>query len=117
MQCLCHTYHCSNTLHPNVGEDRQYGQLYIIEGDQAVRTRMNSIPNSSCTYEIMQIIQTIIDHNSPYVAAYKYVHAMLLSKVNNSVHLLKIDHRGPDQRCYNEPTHDKDGAHQLIQTL
>ena len=24
------TYHCSNTLHPNEGEDRQYGQLYII---------------------------------------------------------------------------------------
>ena len=22
------TYHCSNTLHPNEGEDRQYGQLY-----------------------------------------------------------------------------------------
>ena len=36
------TYHCSNTLHPNEGEDRQYGQLYIIEGDQAVSTHMKN---------------------------------------------------------------------------
>jgi len=51
------TYHCSNTLHPNDGDgdDRQYGQLYIIEGDLAVSTRMNSIPNSSCTNEIVVI--------------------------------------------------------------
>ena len=59
-------------MHPNEGEDRQYGQLYIIEGDQAVSTHMNSIPNSSCTDEI---IQTVIDQNSPYAAAYKYMHA------------------------------------------
>ena len=36
---------------------------------------MNSIPNSSCTDEIMHIIQTVIDQNSPYAAAYKYMHA------------------------------------------
>ena len=32
--CFCihgQTYHCTNTKHPNVGEELQYGQLYIIE--------------------------------------------------------------------------------------
>ena len=35
------TYHCTNTLYPNDGEEPQYGQLYIIEGNQAVNRRMN----------------------------------------------------------------------------
>ena len=41
---------------------------------------------------------------------------MLLSKVNNSVHLLKTEQvrlhfkHGPDQRRYNEPTHDEIAA-------
>ena len=30
------TYHCTNTLYPNDGEELQYGQLYIIEGSQAI---------------------------------------------------------------------------------
>ena len=69
---------------------------------------MNSIPNSSCTDEIMHIIQTVIDQNSPYAAAY----SMLLSKVcasaeNRSPREVRLHFkRGPDQRRYNEPAHD-----------
>ena len=72
---------------------------------------MNSIPNSSCTDEI---IQTVIDQNSPYAAAYKYMHA--LSKVNNSAENRSPREvrlhfkRGPDQRRYNEPAHDEVAA-------
>ena len=37
---------------------------------------MNSITNSSCTDEIMQLIQTVIDQNSLSAAAFKYMHAI-----------------------------------------
>ena len=36
-----------NPLHPPEGEDRQYGQLYIIEGDQAVTSRINAPQNNA----------------------------------------------------------------------
>ena len=68
------TYHCTNTLYPNDGEELQYGQLYIIEGSQAINRRMNLLPNSSCTNDVMQIIQNVMDESSPYAVAYKYMH-------------------------------------------
>ena len=37
------TYHCTNTLYPNDGEELQYGQLYIIEGSQAINRRLNLV--------------------------------------------------------------------------
>ena len=75
---------------------------------------MNSTPNSSCTDEIMQIIQTIIDQNSPYAAAYKCMHAvkqseeLCASTENRSPREVRLHFKhGPDQRRYNEPTHDE----------
>ena len=47
------TYHSTATLHPPEGQDRRYGQLYIIEGDQAVTTCMNADPNSQCLRIVM----------------------------------------------------------------
>ena len=88
---------------------------YSIEGDQAdsTRMRMNSITNSSCTDEIMQIIQTVVDQNSPYTEAYKYMHAveqseeLCASAENRSPREVRLHFkRGPDQRRYNEPTHE-----------
>ena len=101
--------YCSNTFHPNEGKDRQYGQLYIIEGDQAVSTRMNSIPNSSCTDEIMQIIQAVIDQNSPYAA--EQSEELCASVENRAVREVRLHFKhSPDQRRYNEPTHDEVAA-------
>ena len=63
---------------------------------------MNSIPNSSCTDEI---IQTVI---GPYAAAYKYMHAveqseqLCASGENRPVKEVRLHFkRGPDQRCCN----------------
>ena len=35
---------------------------------------MNLLPNSSCTNDVMRIIQNVMDEISPYAVAYKYMH-------------------------------------------
>ena len=103
------TYHCTNTLYPNDGEEPQYGQLYIIEGNQAVNRRMNRLPNISCSTDIMQIIQNVMDEISPYVVAYKYMHEVEQEEQMSACAENRIPRevrlhfkRGPDQRRYNE---------------
>ena len=86
------TYHCTNTLYPNDGEELQYGQLYIIEGNQAVNRRMNLLLNISCTNDVMQIIQNVMDDSSPYAVAYKST-CTKLSKKNKGLHVQKIEHQ------------------------
>ena len=67
---------------------------------------MNSTPNSSCTDEIMQ---TIIDQNSPYAAAYKCMHAvkqseeLCASTENRSPREVRLHFKhGPDQNMFDE---------------
>ena len=86
------TYHCTNTLYPNDGEELQYGQLYIIEGNQAVNRRMNLLLNISCTTDVMQIIQNVMDESSPYAVPYKST-CTKLSKKNEGLHVQKIEHQ------------------------
>ena len=70
------TYHSTSTLHPPDDKERVYGQLYIIEGDQAVATRMSATPNSECLPEVMEIIQRVMSEISPYADAYRHMHSI-----------------------------------------
>ena len=63
----------TTTLHPPEGQERQYGQLYIIEGDQAVITRMLTAPNSQC-------LRSAMEEHSPYVNAFKQMHTVELEE-------------------------------------
>ena len=64
-------YHCTNTLHPSEGQTPQYGQLYIIEGEQAIEKRMIPEANKQCRTDVMQSILSVMEEHSPYVQAYK----------------------------------------------
>ena len=70
----------TTTLHPPEGQERQYGQLYIIEGDQAVITRMLTAPNSQCLRSVMETINTVMEEHSPYVNAFKQMHTVELEE-------------------------------------
>jgi len=70
------TYHLTTTLHPPEGQERLYGRLYIIEGDQAVTTRMSAAPNSQCLRSVMETINTVMEKDSPYVNAFKQMHTV-----------------------------------------
>ena len=73
------TYHSTSTLHPPDGKEQVHGQLYIIEGVQAVATRMSATPNSECLPEVMEIIQGVMSEISPYAEiadAYRHMHSI-----------------------------------------
>jgi len=111
------TYHSTTTLHPSEGQERRYGQLYIIEGDQAVTTRMSAAPNSQCLRSVMETINTVMEEHSPYVSAFKQMHTV---EQEEEQHAADQDQeartvrlffkRGPDCRRYNEPTHNEIAA-------
>jgi hypothetical protein len=107
----------AGTLHPPEGTARSYGQLYMIEGDQAVETRLAHRNNQNCRRDIMTLLTTILENVSPYAAAYKYMY-----RVEQEQNLIAAESgvapttvsmyikRGPDQRRYNEPKHDEVAA-------
>ena len=45
-------YHYATNLHPNETDGRKYGQLYITETNQAIRTRANATENSNCILSV-----------------------------------------------------------------
>ena len=111
------TYHSTSTLHPPNENERQYGQLYIVEGDQAVTTRMNSPFNSECRRDVMEDIQEVLQESSPYAQAYKNMHIIEMeeqqhaSTSNTDPKQVRLFFKsGPDCRRYNKPRHDEVAA-------
>ena len=51
-------------------------QLYIIEGDQAIITHMNTAPNSQCLHSVMETINSVMQEHSPYARAFKQMHTI-----------------------------------------
>ena len=80
---------------------------YIIEGDQAVVTRMSATPNSECLPEVMEIIQRVMSEISPYADAYRHMHSIEQAEerstetVNREPQEVRLFfERGPDCRRY-----------------
>ena len=69
------TYHCASNLHANDLEERRYGQLYIIETDEAIQTRANAHENANCLVSVFQKINESMNNN-PYAAAYHNMKAI-----------------------------------------
>ena len=67
-------YHQTGCLHPSEGKDHKYGQVYILEGDQGVASRMKIQENSLCRPDTIRQIQEIMGKVSPYAAAYKHMY-------------------------------------------
>lgn len=63
----------------------------LLKVVEVVSTHMYSIPNSSFTDDIMQLIQTVISYK--IVLMLQHINrCMLLSKVKNCVHLLATNY-------------------------
>ena len=106
-------YHWSGPLHPAEEHRRQYSQLYILEGSQAVEERLQHPNNASCRQGIMQQLLTAIEDVSPYAHAYRY-----MAEVEQEENIRAKEQgrpakpvtmffkRGQDQRRYNTPIED-----------
>ena len=105
-------YHRSGLLHPEaINESRRYGQIYILEGDGALQTRLNN--NESTLRHVMLLLQNNLTLCNPYAAAYKNLN----TREQEEMQLAGAEDReprnigmrfsaGPDRRRYNAPTHN-----------
>jgi hypothetical protein len=107
-------YHRSGSLHPDHAATPSYSQLYIIEGDQAVETRMAHRENQNCRYDIMHLLTQVMDRVNPYAAAYKRMKQIedeqLQQAESSGAPPPKVTmhfKQGKDVRRYNEPRHDE----------
>ena len=54
--------------------------IYILEGDQAVTSRMKIPENGCCRSETIREVQKVMEKESPYAAAYRH-----MSRANKTV--------------------------------
>ena len=110
-------YHRSGTLHPATGVQPSYGQLYMLEGNEAVQQRMDHAENHPCQPETMQALQEAILEVSPYARAYKHMAQIEQEESardggneGRASTVQMVMKRGPDQWRFNEPSHDEVAA-------
>ncbi|KAF2346952.1 hypothetical protein FHG87_022290 [Trinorchestia longiramus] len=65
------TCHYASNLHADDPEERRYGQLYILETNEAIQTR----ENANCLVSVFQKINEAMNNN-PYAAAYHNMRAI-----------------------------------------
>jgi hypothetical protein len=61
-------YHRAGCLHPADNAAPSYSQLYIIEENQAIQTRLQQAPNQHCREDVMTILTTVLNRVNPYAA-------------------------------------------------
>ena len=64
-------YHRSGTLHPQDGDLRKFGQVYILDGAEALELRAKQAPLLS--RPIIAAIQGYLNANNPYASTYKHM--------------------------------------------
>ena len=104
-------YHRSGLLNPEPSTSRQFGQIYILEGDGALQTRLNN--NTSTLRSVMLLLQNNILESNPYAVAYNNLHAIEQEELQlagaegrEPQSIRMIFSAGPDRRRYNAPTHN-----------
>lgn len=64
-------YHRIGALHPNQGQRRQYGQIYILDTEMAARQRLGNIQNASCDPGLMTFLSEWFAHNNIYAQSFR----------------------------------------------
>ena len=110
-------YHRSGTLHPNENDAPVYNQLYIYDGQTANAHRLNRQENQEYREDVMQLIQNIMDEESPYIRAYRYMadiereeNIRVVTENCQPSEVRMYMRTGRNRRRYNVPTHDEVAA-------
>ena len=98
-------YHQTGCLHPPEGNEYQYGQVYILEGDQVVASRIPE--NCHSKPETIRQIQNLMETISPYTAVYNHMYQEQMRQLGTAKTVKMIFKCRSDHRWYNEPQHDK----------
>jgi hypothetical protein len=68
------TYHRVSPLHPPKGETPKYAQIYILDSEEALETRMAIDRNARCDRLLMDILGGKMKEINPFAKSYKIMH-------------------------------------------
>ncbi|XP_051156397.1 uncharacterized protein LOC127278640 [Leptopilina boulardi] len=73
-------YHNTYALHPDGDDNRKYGQLYIIDTNEAVLERLKNKSNKKCLSSLMEEIDKLLREINPYAKAFKMMREVELEE-------------------------------------
>ena len=77
-------YHNVESLHPDNEDNRQHGQLYILDNEAATKNRIeNNTGNEKLSEEIMSILDKLLRDINPYVKSYKMMYEVEQEQIKN----------------------------------
>ncbi|XP_043481310.1 uncharacterized protein LOC122510603 [Leptopilina heterotoma] len=106
-------YHNTYTLHPDDGDNRKYGQLYILDTDEAVMERLNNECNKKCLQLLMTEIDILLGDINIYAKSFKMMkefeleeeaRAKLMNECPRSIQMWFKRDRKFSQSKYNVPS-------------
>ena len=106
------TYHTTSPADPPPGLRRQFGQLYILDSQQALHERLSHPANVHLQEEVVQILQNELDRCNPLAREYKNLGTILQQErqraAENNTQLpevrMIISRRQGQDRRYDDPT-------------
>ncbi|KFD46371.1 hypothetical protein M514_12742 [Trichuris suis] len=64
-------YHFVGPLHPAPGQRPAYGQIYILDSEQAAEERLSNLSNANCDRQLMTNLGSLLSRVNPFAGAYK----------------------------------------------
>ncbi|KAB0792783.1 hypothetical protein PPYR_00660 [Photinus pyralis] len=100
-------YQINTALYPSSNEAPSYGQLFIVDSDEAVEFRLSC--NSKCDSEIVKLIENVMREHNVYAQSYQMMAEELENQRSNcnivndesELHLLFTLKPGMDKNRYN----------------
>ncbi|XP_057310253.1 uncharacterized protein LOC130648232 [Hydractinia symbiolongicarpus] len=110
-------FHRYGALLPAQNEVPNFSQLYIVEAAAALNMRIENPTHAHCNRETMQIIQDVLNRDSPYAAAYRNMAevereetARAAAENRQPSVVSMVMREGNDRRRYNAPLHQEVAA-------
>uniref|UniRef100_A0A5S6QHG9 Helitron helicase-like domain-containing protein n=1 Tax=Trichuris muris TaxID=70415 RepID=A0A5S6QHG9_TRIMR len=106
-------YHLAGPLHPAPGQRPAYGQIYILDSEQAAEERLNNLSNANCDRQVMTELGSLFACINPFAGAYKMMaeverdeeeKAALEGRPVTRIKMIFDTSLNTDQRRYNIPT-------------
>ncbi|XP_057292374.1 uncharacterized protein LOC130619401 [Hydractinia symbiolongicarpus] len=107
-------FHRYGALLTAQNEVPNFSQLYIVEAAAALNMRIENPTHAHCNREAMQIIQDVLNRDSPYAAAYRNMAevereetARAAAENRQPSVVSMVMREGNDRRRYNAPLHQE----------
>ncbi|XGW13313.1 hypothetical protein V3C99_000002 [Haemonchus contortus] len=84
-------YHRIGPLHPREGEQRQYGQIYILDTEMAAGHRLGDPRNVDCDPELMRSLSELLSEVNVYAQSFKMMAEIEQAEIAAAIR----EHRAP----------------------